>query len=214
MTARVHREGQDSVSTIPELDCEGAKHLTKFEADALHWYAFDVVRQKEYVAGLILNRMGCMTFIPTEMRFRKKNRYSKSKIEVAHAGIPGVVFAGFATAPNWYRVMSLHLVNGVLSIDDKPWRIDTAGKEWIRYRSKQIDGQLVVERHRVMFRGAEVERSAALVQVQGRGVIRAPWALKGKAGSDRPVIIKLTGERARMLYSILPGVPQPVLQAA
>lgn len=185
----------------------------QYDEDELHWYALDVVRQKEYVAGHILQRMGCMTFIPTETRFRKQNRYQKSKIEVGYAAIPGVVFCGFDGPPNWFRVMNMHLVNGVLSLDDKPRRIDTTAKDWIWYRGHQLDGSLVIEKQRVMFRGQEVDRSAALIQVQGRGVLRSPLSIRAKAASDRPVVIRAAGERARMLGSLL-GHPQPLRAAA
>lgn len=178
-----------------------------FEDGEYHWYALDVMRQKEYVAGLILDRMGCVTFIPTETRFRKKTRYSKSKLEVAHAAIPGTIFAGFPSAPNWFRVMGLHVVNGVLSVDDRPRRIDTASKEWIRYRGYQTDGHMTLERHKVIVRvdgeEIEVERSVPLISVQGRGVIRSSMQLKTKAASNRPVVIKVEGERARKLQGLL-----------
>lgn len=181
-----------------------------FDEDELHWYALDVVRQKEYVSGYIFNRMGCMTFIPTEMRFRKKNRYSKGKLEVAFPALPGVVFVGFPGTPDWYRVMSMHLVNGVLSLDNTPRRIQTSTKDWMDYRSRQTDGQLVLERHKVKFKGEEVERSVSLVRVQGRGVIRAPWLLKEKASANRPVVVKAQGERKRILHSLLLGAPAVV----
>lgn len=177
--------------------------IKTFDDDELHWYALDVVRQKEYVSGFIFNRMGCVTFIPTEMRFRKKNRYSKGKLEVAFPALPGVVFVGFPGAPDWYRVMSLHLVNGVLSLDNKPRRIETGTAEWVNYRSRQTDGQLVLERHKVKHKGEEIERSVSLVKVQGRGVIRAPWMLKEKASAGRPVVIQPQGERKRILHSLL-----------
>ena len=185
-----------------------------FDDDELHWYALDVVRQKEYVAGYILGRMGAMTFIPTETRFRKQNRYRKSKVEVGYAAIPGTIFAGFQGAPNWFRVMNLHLVNGVLSLDDKPRRIDTACRDWINYRSRQLDGSLVIEKQRVMIRGVVVDKSATLIQIQGRGVLRSPLSIKAKAASNRPVVVRAAGERARALGSILGGYSEPLLQVA
>jgi hypothetical protein len=184
----------------------------QFDDDELHWYALDVVRQKEYVAGFILQRMGCMTFIPTRMAFQKKTRYAKSKIEVARPDLPGVVFCGFPAEPNWYKVMGMHLVNGVLSVDGKARRIDTASKEWLEYRGRQLDGTLVIEKQWMLHRGEEIERSVALVQVQGRGVIRSPLSLKAKAANNRPVVITASGERARILGAMLS--PQPVRMAA
>ncbi|UYQ70980.1 hypothetical protein OF122_13020 [Pelagibacterium flavum] len=174
-----------------------------FDDDELHWYALDVVRQKELVAGYIFGKRGWQTFIPVNLAFQKKNKYAKSKIEVARPSLPGVVFVGFPSAPDWYHVMSLHLVNGVLSTDNRPRRIETATKEWLDYRSHQLDGQLVLEKQMVMHKGQEVPRTAALVNVQGRGVIRSPLSLKAKASKDRPRVITVAGERARQIGAIL-----------
>ena len=71
------------------------------------------------------------------------------------------------------------------------------------YRGRQTDGQLTVERHRVTFKGQEVERSVPLIHVQGKGVIRSPAMLKNKASGDRPVVIEAQGDRARKLREIL-----------
>jgi hypothetical protein len=178
-----------------------------FDDDELHWYALDVVRQKEYVTGYILQRFGCVTFIPSETRFRKRSRYvkGKGKIEVAYPVMPGVVFCGFPGPPRWFHVMSMHLVNGVLSVDGEPRRIETANPAWIIYRGRQLDGHLVIERQRMLYRGAEVERSASLVHLQGRGVIRSTHSISAQASADRPVVIRAVGERARQLGAILSG---------
>ena len=175
----------------------------KYEDFELHWYALDVTRQKELVAGYIFNKRGWVTFIPVRLSFQKKNKYAKSKIEVARPALPGTVFVGFPSPPNWYEVNSMHLVNGVLSVDHRYRRIDTADREWLDYRSGQLDGQLVLEKQMVMYKGQEVPRTAALVQVQGRGVIRSPITLKNKASKDRPKVITVAGERARQIGAIL-----------
>lgn len=137
------------------------------------WYALDVVRQKEYVAGYILNRMGYATFIPTETRWRRRNRYARAKVEVAFAAIPGVIFVCLPAEPNWPRLLGLSVITGVLSIADVPRPLD-AGELW-RYRAGQLDGHLVVERVKVVGRGGVgVWRSRRSISVQGRGVLRAP----------------------------------------
>jgi hypothetical protein len=182
----------------------------QFDEDEAHWYALDVARQKEYVAAYLLQqRFGCVTFIPTSTRFRKRSRYVKSKqakIEVAYSALPGVVFCGFPSSPKWFHVMGMHLVNGVLSMDGEPHRIETSSKDWIEYRAHQLDGSLTIERQALMYRGGTVERSVALVQVQGRGVLRSPLSIKAKASSDRPVVvIRAAGERARQIGSFIGG---------
>ena len=191
-------------------------HKPRFDDDELHWYALDVVRQKEFVAGYLLQKRGHVTFIPTETRYRKRNRYAKGgKLEVAYAGLPGTIFVGFDGPPKWFDVMSIHLVNGVLSMDDQPRRIDTSSKEWLKYRGSQLDGSLVLEKQMVTFRGAEVERSVALIHLQGRGVLRSPISIKAKAASNRPMVITAAGERARTLGALLQNRnPQPLRQAA
>lgn len=187
-----------------------------FDDDELHWYALDVVRQKEYVAGYLLQKRGHVTFIPTETRFRKRNRYSKGgKLEVAYAAIPGTIFVGFDGAPNWFEVMNMHLVNGVLSMDNQPHRLDTSSREWLDYRGHQRDGSLVIEKQIIRFRGEDVERTAALIHMQGRGVLRSPLSIRAKAAMDRPVVITAAGARARAIGALLSNVsPQPLLAAA
>jgi len=192
------------------------KKRRQFDDDELHWYALDVVRQKEFLAGYFLQKRGCVTFIPTETRFRKRNRYTKGgKLEVAYANIPGTIFVGFDGPPNWFEVMNMSLVNGVLSIDDKPHRIDTTSQEWLDYRGHQLDGSLVVEKQIIRFKGQDVERSAALIHMQGRGVLRSHLSIKAKASSDRPVVIRAAGARARAIGALLSNAsPQPLRQAA
>jgi hypothetical protein len=175
----------------------------KFQDDELHWYAIDVMRQKEFLAGYFFNKRGCMTFIPTMTKFQKRSRYAKGKVEV-----PGTVFVGFPEAPNWFQVMSMNLVNGVLSVPDSmgrvyPRRIDTASRDWINYRSTRLDGQMTLERQIIVYKGQEVEKTVQLVHVQGRGVIRSSTSLKAKASKDRPVVVRAAGERARMLGGLL-----------
>lgn len=191
----------------------------RFEDDELHWYALDVVRQREFVAGYIFDRRGWMTFIPVETGFRKKNRYAKAKVEVVRPSLPGLVFVGFPSAPDWYQVMSMNLVNGVLSLPDSegrvyPRRIDTASRQWIAYRGGQIDGRLTLDRQIVMYRGQEVERSLPLISVQGRGVVRSSMSLKAKASSDRPKVLKAAGENARLLGNMLMASTKEAVSAA
>lgn len=191
----------------------------RFDDDEMHWYALDVVRQKEYVAGYLLNKMGCVTFIPTETHFRKKNRYTKGKMEAARPTLPGMVFCGFPGPPDWYRVMGMRLVNGVLSLPDEfgnyaPRRIDTGCREWMLYRGRQLDGQLTLERHLTVHKGKEVERTAAFVSVQGKGVIRSNGDMKAKAGADRPLVIRAAGERAKLLGAMLRAPDEQKRKAA
>lgn len=189
-----------------------------FEDDELYWYALDVVRQKEFLAGYLFNKQGWMTFIPTQTGFRKKNRYTKGTVEVVRPALPGMVFVGFPVLPPWLQVMSMNLVNGVLSVPDSqgrvyPRRIDTASRQWIDYRGSQLDGQMTLERQIVLHRGQEVEKVVPLISVQGRGVVRSGMSLKAKAASDRPLVIRAAGERAKMIGGMLAGAADKGCQA-
>lgn len=189
-----------------------------FEDDELYWYALDVVRQKEFLAGYLFNKQGWMTFIPTQTGFRKKNRYTKGTVEVVRPALPGMVFVGFPVLPPWLQVMSMNLVNGVLSVPDSqgrvyPRRIDTASRQWIDYRGSQLDGQMTLERQIVLHRGREIEKVVPLISVQGRGVVRSGMSLKAKAAGDRPVVIRAAGERAMMIGSMLAGDTDKTCQA-
>lgn len=189
-----------------------------FEDDELYWYALDVVRQKEFLAGYIFNKQGWMTFIPTQTGFRKKNRYTKGTVEVVRPALPGMVFVGFPVLPPWLQVMSMNLVNGILSVPDSmgrvyPRRIDTASRQWVEYRGSQLDGQLTLERQIVLHRGQEVEKVVPLISVQGRGVVRSGMSLKAKAASDRPLVIRAAGERAKMIGGMLAGAADKGCQA-
>ncbi len=142
-------------------------------AEELNWYALEVIRQKEYVAGFLLKRgFACETFIPTTTRWRRRSRYARAKTELAYAAIPGVIFAGFAGPPAWYHLMRLQHITGVLSIGERPATINA--KELSAFRATQLDGHLVIERVRVRYRGGEVERSRRSIFVEGRGILRAP----------------------------------------
>ena len=154
-------------------------------AEELDWYALEVVRQKEYVAGFLLKRQfGCETFIPTETRWRRRNRYSRRKSEVAYAAIPGVIFAGFPGPPAWFHLMRLPHITGVLSIGDRPATVD--GKQLSVYRATQLDGHLVIERVKVSYRGGEAERSQRFIFVEGRGILRAPQEQRHMRSSATP----------------------------
>jgi transcription antitermination factor NusG len=183
------------------------------------WYALDVVRQKEYLAGYILNRMGYPTFIPTETRWRKKNRYAKSKSEIAFAAVPGTIFVQLPLMPPWPRILDLSPVAGVLSIGDVPVPLDT--KELWKYRATQLDGRLVVERAKVRGKGGEtLEVSQRSIFVQGRGILRAPKEQRHmrskrevKEGGEAMIaegpfrffagrVVKIAGARAKVLLPL------------
>lgn len=194
------------------------------------WYALDVVRQKEYLAGYFINQMGFRTLIPTETRWRKKSRYTKGKVEVPFAAVPGVIFVALPASPPWLRILELSLVTGVLSVGDMPMPLDVG--ELMRYMAGQLDGHLVVERVKVRGKGGvPVDGSRRSIFVQGRGVLRAPAEQRHmrsnrevKSGGQAMVaegpfrfttvtVQKIVGARAKVLLPLFGadgGVPMDV----
>lgn len=186
------------------------------------WYALDVVRQKEYLAGYFLLKMGYETFIPTETRWRKKHPYARRKVEVAFAAVPGCIFVELPPSPPWLTILELPAVAGVLSIGDVPVPVDS--KQLGEYRAGQLDGRLVIERVKKPFRvdgvTVQVDRSERSIFVQGRGILRAPKEQKHmrsnhevREGGQAMIaegpfrlssgrVVKISGARARVLLPL------------
>ena len=80
---------------------------------------------REYVAALILERhWGCKTYVPTETRWRRRNRYCKAKEQFAFAVAPRYVLAGFSGAPHWLFVLDEPAISDVIRLDGQPKRLD------------------------------------------------------------------------------------------
>jgi hypothetical protein len=124
------------------------------------WYALRVVPQKEYVVGYLLRRSGMATFIPTEIRSHKRTSYAKGKADFAVPLIPGIVFAGFPSAPAWYDVLSNGLILGAIGADGVPWRLDFL--RLLRFFSGVDDGCMVID-----------EDGLRLIHIPGRPPVRA-----------------------------------------
>lgn len=124
------------------------------------WYVLRVVPQKEFVVGYMLRQAGVMTFIPTEIRRRRRNRYAKGKDEFAFPIIPGTVFAGFEDFPRWFEVLQNSLIVGALGHNGCPWELDP--DKFLKWRSRLIDGCL------------DFDRGMRLIHVQGKGFVRSP----------------------------------------
>lgn len=107
------------------------------------WYALRVLPQREYVVGYLLEQRGISTFIPTDIRTHKRSTYSKGKAEFAVPMIPGIVFAGFPSAPAWYHVMRIGLITGAIGADGVPARLDFVSL--LRFFSGVHDGRMVFD---------------------------------------------------------------------
>lgn len=182
-----------------------AGRLTAEDGDA-QWYALRVQVQKEYTVAYILRQLGVRTFTPTDLKFRRRTRYTKSKAEYANPVIPGCIFAGFDGSPLWYNVMRNHLIVGPEGMDGHPWRLDI-GKIY-KFFASQIDGCLVLD-------GGQ-----RLVYAQGAGAnrfVRAPTTqtrVISKRHVEEPApTVEPQGRRARLLSQFV--IPErAVLMAA
>ena len=92
---------------------------------SLNWYALIARPGREYVAALIMERhWGCKTYVPTETRWRRRNRYCKAKEQFAFAVAPRYVLAGFSGAPHWLFVLDEPAISDVIRLDGQPKRLD------------------------------------------------------------------------------------------
>ena len=117
----------------------------------LDWYVLVVPAQKEYVAAFLLEKVGAATYVPTETRWRRKNRYAKTKEEFAFPVAPRYVFAGFAGPVPWHRVFSVSQVKAVIGISGVPQLIDE--ERMARFRARIPNGRLSIETVAVRIKG-------------------------------------------------------------
>lgn len=116
-----------------------------------NWYVLVVPAQKEYVAAYLLEKVGAHVYVPTETRWRRKNRYARTKVEFAFPVAPRYVFAGFAGPVPWHRVFSVSLVKAVIAIGGVPRVIDDAAMA--RFRARIPNGRLTIETVEVRVKG-------------------------------------------------------------
>lgn len=96
--------------------------------ESLHWYALRTPAQKEFIAQEILTQKGLVTYCPTDKRWRKRNRYTKTKQLIPYSMIPRTVFVGFKPGvPLWFDLFQLPCVSSVVGISGEPKRLDTKG---------------------------------------------------------------------------------------
>lgn len=85
-------------------------------AAGLVWYALLVTTQREFGIARKLNARGITAFAPREWRWRRKNRYQKSKRRETYPAYPKYVFAGVPagfTLP-WAALAEHRLIRGYL----------------------------------------------------------------------------------------------------
>lgn len=79
------------------------------------WYCFRVKPQKEMAVKELMTRLGFRVAVPTEVKWRRQNRYQKRK-PVEYPKLTGYVLIKFDDEPPWYflfhRLRCVHSVVG------------------------------------------------------------------------------------------------------
>jgi len=105
---------------------------------SLEWYAFTTPPQKEGVATKVLDAIGCKTCVPTEIKYRRKNRYAKSRKAVAYPMMQRYVFVGFDGPVPWRQIHDLPCISRVISVDGRPAKLPKGVIEQIHSLSGQV----------------------------------------------------------------------------
>jgi transcription antitermination factor NusG len=106
-----------------------AQTLSDEQIDQHNWYMISVPPQKEFAAWLILNQRGFTVYLPTERKYRRANRYKKSKELTQYPLMSRYMFVGFDGFEDWYSLFRFHLVQNVLGVNGEPKQID---RNWIK----------------------------------------------------------------------------------
>jgi transcription antitermination factor NusG len=90
----------------------------------LRWFIVRVAPQKEMAATLILERQGKAVLYPRESRYRRSNKYAKTKREVWRPLAVRYLFVGFQDRePDWLSVFRIRCINGVVGINGNPMEV-------------------------------------------------------------------------------------------
>ena len=99
----------------------------------LHWYAVEARPGTEFAVEAILERRGFVAVVPMQTEYRRANIYVKRKTKRSYVIAPRYVLVGFSAAQlrnghaPWHQVFSITMVQSVVGLDGKPWRM--RGKE-------------------------------------------------------------------------------------
>ena len=87
------------------------------------WYALTVMPRREFQAADSLAQRGFEAYVPMVRKFRGVNRYVQRKRLRSFALMPGYVFLGVESVPEWYLVLCARYVRGVISVDAEPLKV-------------------------------------------------------------------------------------------
>lgn len=83
------------------------------------WHALTVSPNREFAVSEKLRRLVIGAHVPVEWKWRKtvaKGQPKKFRVPV----VPGYVFAGFLSRPDWYELRLIDGLRGVVHVDGRP----------------------------------------------------------------------------------------------
>lgn len=111
------------------------------------WYALRVAPQKEFLTQTILHERGMLTYVPSDNKWRKKDRYRNTKVLIPYPVARGYVFAAFPVLidgagrevcrPLWFDLFNISTVLGVVGVRGEPKPIDRVklGKIIVKFKN-------------------------------------------------------------------------------
>lgn len=93
----------------------------------LQWYVLRIEAQKEFAAQMILQKRGLTTFLPTEHRWRRRNKFTKQKELRKYPLMVRYLFAGFEPGiPLWFDLFRIPIIQSVVGVAGMPRQLDSA----------------------------------------------------------------------------------------
>lgn len=102
-----------------------------------NWFCVTVTPQKETLVSQQLMERGVDTFIPINIRWRKKNRTTREKVPMPFVAFPGYLFIGHTSSIfPWGQVSQLDHITGAIGFNGYPRQLnlDSIGKFLGKFR--------------------------------------------------------------------------------
>lgn len=150
-----------------------------------NWFVVTTVPQREFRAGLELERLGLATVIPYTIRHRRQLGKGNRPIMVAYRVplLPSYAFIGGDSIP-WYDIKSLRDVVGRVSFDGHPAIVSDADVDRVRRMAeteRRDDRRALSVGDRVRVTDGPFRDLPALVEAIGMGSVRISVELFGRS---------------------------------
>ena len=195
------------------------------KVDPRHWYALIARPGREYVAALALEcHWGCKTYVPTETRWRRRNRYCKAKEQFAFAVAPRYVLAAFPSQPHWLFVLNEPSITDVIRLDGQPKRLDRSTAIFDRAGNCRRLTDEFLERYMARTPNGRLDLAEGRVMTAAMAPTEEQWMTthkEFKAGDEveivsgpfrdrRVTVLEINGHMARLDLELFGGAPVEV----